>query len=127
MGQKPGHEKVFVGAVPDLTLVAMEPVDLGLGLKVGDCFTHAHRSEGQTPEATNLRQSFGSTLIEPDDRGPQRFAVVIDVDHGRPQGGERHPRHRFLRHRALLPQSLARLAHPSPHRDGILLGPARLV
>ena len=127
MGQKAGEEQILVGARPDLGLVDLQPVGIGLGLKMGHGLAHPHRAEGQTPDTPHRLEPLTPALVEPENGRTQRIAGFIDVDHGRALGREPNRRHRFSGNRAVPPQRLARLAEPFPHRLWVLFSPTGVV
>ncbi len=116
-----------MGPIPNLPLVALQPVGFRLGLEVGNGLAHSHRPKGQAPQTTDLRQALRPSLVEPDDGGTHRLAICIDIDHRCPLSCERYARHSLFPDRALIPQTPAGLTQRPPHIDGVLLSPPRAV
>ena len=126
VGEKARQEEVLVRPPPHIGLVSTQPVGLGLGLEVPHGLMHPDESERQSPQSAHGFEALGAPLIEPHDRGPQRPAVGIDVDHRGALGGQRDRRHRGPRHVGRRPQPPARRGQRPPRVLGIELRPARI-
>ncbi|CAH0314823.1 hypothetical protein SRABI118_04958 [Massilia sp. Bi118] len=124
--QVAGQQQEFVGRLPDLGLVRLDPVDLGLAAEVIDGAVDPRQLERRLPPPGDGRIDAGPALVEPGDGRAQRLAVLAEADHGAALGGHGHALHRRLVHAGLVPQSLAGLAQGSPVILGLVLGPAGL-
>ena len=79
--QVTGEQQVLRGFLPDLRLVVLDPVRLGLAAEKMHGFFFAGQREEQAPE-THAGQVLLQPLIQPDNGGAQGLAVAVEIHHG---------------------------------------------
>ena len=110
MGEITGEEEVFVGIIPYLGLVALQPVAFRFSLQVGDRFLHTGEREKHPPQAADGFYTGCAALVKPVDGRAKGFALLIHVDERGALRGERDANDILFLHTRLRQYLLAGLA-----------------
>ena len=120
------EQKKFVGFGPDFGLLFGDPVAFGFVLKEVDRLQHADGPKSRFPPPRQFWDIFSAALIQPNDGGAQRLALLVEHDGGGALRGDDHAGDGTLGHRGLGPQLLTGLTQALPEGLGVVLQPTGL-